>query len=85
MTFSRPIMLSLFTNTPIPKTMEIIKNILQKDTTLAYRTRVEIEDIMALLEFVLNTTYFTFRNMIFQQEFNTALGSPMSLTSSWNT
>ena len=57
---------SLFTNTPIPKTMEIIKIKLQKDTTLTDKTRLEIEDIMALLDFVLNTTYFTFTNTIYQ-------------------
>ena len=69
---------SLFTNTPIPKTMEIIKTRLQKDTTLIDRKRLEIEDIMALLDFVLNTTYFTFRNTIYQQKFGTAMGSQVS-------
>ena len=38
---SRPVMLSLFTSTPIPKIMEIIKTRLQKDKTLTYRTRLE--------------------------------------------
>ena len=56
----------LFTNTPIPKTMEIINIKLQKDTTLTDKTRLEIEDIMAQLDFVLNTTYFTFTNTIYQ-------------------
>ena len=71
---------SLFTNIPILKlkTTEIIKTRLQKDTTLTDRTRLEIEDVMALLDFVLNTTYFTFRNMIHQQKFGTAIGSPVS-------
>ena len=58
--------------------MEIIKTRLQKDTTLTTRTRLEIKDIMALLDFVLNTTYFTFRNTIYQQKFGTAMGSPVS-------
>ena len=69
--------MSLFTNTPIPKTMEIIKTRLQKDTTLTDRTRLEIEDIMTLLDFVLNTTYFTFRNTIYQQKFGTVMGRPV--------
>ena len=67
---------SLFTYTP--KTIEIIKTRLQKDTTLTHRTRLEIEDIMAMLDIVLNTTYFTLRNTIYQQKFGTAMGSPVS-------
>ena len=33
---------------------------------------------MALLDFVLNTTYFTFRNTIYKQKFGTAMGSLVS-------
>ena len=66
---------SLFTNTPIPKNMEIIKTRLQNDITLTDRTRLEIEDIMALLDFGLNTTYFTFRNTVYQHIFCTAMSS----------
>lgn len=69
---------SLFTNTPIPKTMEIIKTRLQNDATLADRTKLKIEAILELLDFVLNTTYFTFRNTVYQQKFGTAMGSPVS-------
>ena len=53
-------------------TTAIIKTRLQKDTTLTDRTRLEIENIM---DFVLNTTYFTFRNTVYQQKFGTAVGS----------
>ena len=42
------------------------------------RMRLEIEDIMTLLDFVLNTTYFTFSNIVFQQKFYKVMGSPMS-------
>ena len=76
--FTSQDVVSLFTNTPTSKTMEIIKTRLQKDTSLTHRTRLEIEDIMALLDFVLNTTYFTFRNTIHQHKFVTAMGSPVS-------
>ena len=69
---------SLFTDTSIPKTMEIIKTRLQKDTTLTDRMRLEIEDIMALLDFVLNTIYFTFTNTEYQQKIGTAMGIPVS-------
>ena len=76
--FTSQDVVSLFTNTPTPKTMEILKTRLQKDTSLTHRTRLEIEDIMTLLDFVLNTTYFTFRNTIHQHKFGTAMGSPVS-------
>ena len=69
---------SLFTNTPMPETMGIIKTRLQKDTTLADRTKLEIEDIMAQLDFVLSTTYFTLRNTVCQQKFGTVMGNPVS-------
>ena len=39
---------------------------------------MEIGYIMELLEFVVTTTYFTFRGVIYQQKFGTAMGSPVS-------
>jgi len=39
---------------------------------------LEIDDIMELLEFVVTPTYFTFRGVIYQQRFGTAMGSPLS-------
>ena len=35
----------------------------------------QIIDIIELLEFILNTTYFSFRGQIYQQMFGTAMGS----------
>ncbi|XP_072022566.1 uncharacterized protein [Amphiura filiformis] len=69
---------SLFTNTPITKTLSIIKNRLSDDKTLKNRTNLSIDDIMELLEFVLTTTYFSFRGNIFKQKFGAAMGSPCS-------
>ena len=45
---------SLFTNTPIPQSIEIISNKLKKDKTLKKRTLLAPEDIVELLEFVLH-------------------------------
>ena len=39
---------------------------------------LDIDDIMELLEFVVTTTYFTFRGVTYQQRFGTAMGSPVS-------
>ena len=69
---------SLFTNTPIHQSIEIINNKLKKDKTLKKRTLLSPEDIVELLEFVLTTTYFMFRGQVYQQKYGTAMGSPVS-------
>ena len=69
---------SLFTNTPIPQAIEIIKNRLQKDKSLKKRTLLAPDDIVELLNFVLTTTYFVFRGQVYQQKFGTAMGSLVS-------
>jgi len=51
----------LFTNTPVSEVLEIIRNQLENDKRLKGRTNLEIDNIMELLEFVVTTTYFTFR------------------------
>ena len=57
---------SLFTNTPVSEALEIIRNQLENDKGLKDRTNLDIDDIMELLEFVVSTTYFTFRSVIYQ-------------------
>ena len=70
--------LSLFTNTPIDDTLHVIRKRLQEDSTLKLRTTLQVGDIMELLQFVITTTYFSFRGTIYQQKFGTAMGSPVS-------
>ena len=41
-------------------------------------TKLNVHDIMELLEFILTTTYFSFRNNIYRQKFGAAMGSPVS-------
>ncbi|XP_021342420.1 uncharacterized protein LOC110442887 [Mizuhopecten yessoensis] len=69
---------SLFTNTPIDDALKIIRKRLELDRSWRKNTNLQIQDIMDLLEFVLTTTYFSFRNSIYQQRFGTAMGSPVS-------
>ncbi|XP_072030474.1 uncharacterized protein [Amphiura filiformis] len=69
---------SLFTNTPIDKSLDIIKDRLEKDKTLNTRTNLTPDDIIQLLQFVLTTTYFSFRGSIYRQVFGAAMGSPVS-------
>ena len=69
---------SLFTNTPIDDTLHIIRKRLEEDSTLKLRTTLQVGDIMELLQFIVTTTYFSFRGTIYQQKFGTAMGSPVS-------
>ena len=69
---------SLFTNTPIDKCLDIIKECLDNDNTLKNRTKLNSDDIIELLKFVLTTTYFSFRGQIYRQIFGAAMGSPVS-------
>ncbi|CAH1244343.1 Hypp7269 [Branchiostoma lanceolatum] len=69
---------SLFTNTPIPETLDIIRRRLQEDRGLKNRTNLQVDDILELLSFIVTTTYFSFRGNIYQQNFGTAMVSPVS-------
>ena len=69
---------SLFNNTPIDDTLHIIRKRLEEDATLKLRTKLQLGDIMELLQYVVTTTYFSFRGTIYQQKFGTAMGSPVS-------
>ena len=70
---------SLFTNVPIPETMDIIKDRLVGDNKLHERTLLEVSDIVELLKFCMSTTYFLFRGVIYEQVYGTAMGSPVSV------
>ena len=69
---------SLFTNTPIDQSLDVIRSRLENDSTLGQRTLLSAEDIIQLLKFVLTTTYFLFRGTIYKQRFGAAMGSPVS-------
>ena len=65
---------SLFTKTPI----KIITKRLENDKTLQKRTNLNVDDIIELLKFVLETTYFRYEGEIYQQKFGVAMGSLVS-------
>ena len=69
---------SLFTNTPIELTLNIIRNKLEQDKSLHKRTKLTVDDLMELVNFVLTTTYFTSKDIIYQQKQGAAMGSPLS-------
>jgi len=70
--------LALFTNTPIPETLNYIRHKLENDVTLCNRTNLNKDDIMELLELICSTTYLNFDGTTMQQKFGTAMGSPVS-------
>jgi len=71
---------ALFTSIPVSKTVEIIQDRLEKDKT--WKTgdaeNLEVEQVIRLLRFCLDTTYFTFRDNLYQQQDGCAMGSPCS-------
>ena len=58
---------ALFTSVPIDPALNIIKDLLDKDTTLKERTVMEVRDIILLLEFCLKNTYFSFQGQFYEQ------------------
>jgi hypothetical protein len=74
---------SLFTNTPIDQVLDIVNNRLKNENVLKVYNKetgfnLTSKDVVKLLEFILTTTYFTFRGKIYRQLFGTAMGSPVS-------
>ncbi len=70
--------ISLFTKIPVDLAIRVARKRLRQDVTLSQRTSMPIEDIIDLLSFCLNTTYFVFDGIYYQQVFGTAMGSPVS-------
>ena len=58
---------ALFTSVPIDPALNIIKDLLDNDTTLKERTVMEVGDIILLLEFCLKNTYFSFQDQFYEQ------------------
>ena len=69
---------ALFTSIPIPSALDIINNKLLQDADLQNRTNMTTPNIIELLDFCLNNTYFTFQGVFYQQTKGAAMGSPVS-------
>ena len=70
---------SLFTKVPTDLATKVAHQRLTDDASLPGRTSLTPDDIITLLEFCLNATYFAFRNSFYQQVHGTAMGSPVSV------
>ena len=69
---------ALFTSVPTLQATNIIKKLLEEDQELQQRTSLSIENIISLLEFCLNSNYFSFQGKYFEQLEGAAMGSPIS-------
>ena len=67
---------ALFTSVPTTQATNIIKKLLEQDQELQQRTSMSIENILSLLEFCLNSTYFSFQGKYFEQLEGVAMGHP---------
>ena len=68
---------ALFTSVPTTKAITI-KQLLEQDQELQQRTSLSIENILSLLEFCINSTYFSFQGKFYEQLEGAAMGSPLS-------
>ena len=69
--------IALFTSVPVDKALEVITEKLQEDDTLTSGTEMTIPQIVELLDFCLDTTYFMYNGAYYQQMHGAAMGSPM--------
>ena len=68
---------ALFTSIPVPSALDIIKKKLEQDAELPNRTIMSADNILELLGFCLNNTYFVFQET-YEQTKGAAMGSPIS-------
>ena len=69
---------ALFTKVPVDKSLDIIFERLEADTTLSSRTRLKAAQVRDLLRTCLKTTYFQYDGVIYTQVEGAAMGSPVS-------
>ena len=71
---------ALFTSVPVDSAIEAISLRLEEDDSWKDRTYLNGEQLLRLLKFCLNTTYFVFRGKFFKQKHGAAMGGPVSPT-----
>ena len=69
---------SLFTCIPTHLAIDVVKERLDFDQSLPERTNLSIQNIIALLKFVLDNNFFVFQGDHFKQIFGCPIGSPVS-------
>jgi len=66
---------SLFTNIPVELILEGISNRWQY---IQNETKISKKEFITAVKFILNSTFFTFDNVIYRQISGTSMGSPLS-------
>ena len=69
---------ALFTSVPVDPATTIVQQKLTQDPTLPQRTQMSIPQIVTLLEFCLQNTYFLFQGKHYEQVHGAAMGTPIS-------
>ena len=70
---------SLFTRVPTARALQVSRDRLENDPTLAERTCLSVDNICDLLSLCLDATYLTFEGKVYRQIHGTAMGSPVSV------
>ena len=68
---------TLFTNAPVDKAVWGICDKLRDDQTLRGRTTFSPDRVAELLETCLRSTYFSYEGAFYEQQEDTAMGSPI--------
>ena len=69
---------ALFTSIPLPDAIKAVRIKLDEDPKLQDCTPLSRERILGLVSFCLNTTCFTYSEVIYKQKHGAAMGSPVS-------
>ena len=69
---------SLFTKVPTDETLAVVQDKLDADPLLEEHTCIPIDNLMEMLSFCVETTYFGIRSDIYQQREGLAMSSPLS-------
>ena len=68
---------SLFTNVPVPATLEIFQTLLVSDDSLSQRTVFTVEELLDLFHIVLSSCYFCHYDGLFVQTKGATMGSSL--------
>ena len=71
------VIVSLFIAIPIDKACDYIRKKLEDDPSLHSRIKLDIDDIVSLLNSVLSNDYFVYKDKIYKQIHGCAIGSPV--------
>ena len=67
-----------FTSVPIKPAIKIIKQLLEDDQELQQRTSMTVQNIICLVEFCFNNTFFIFQGRFHEQTEGAAMGLPLN-------